>query len=39
VESPCEFSDEPLGSINAEELSSGLTTGGLSGSAHLHRVS
>jgi hypothetical protein len=39
VESCCEFGIEPSGSINAGKESSGLTSGGLSSSAQLHRVS
>jgi hypothetical protein len=39
VESSCEFGIEPSGSINAGKLSSGLTSGGLSSSAQLNRVS
>jgi hypothetical protein len=39
VESSCEFNNEPSGSINAEKLSRGFTTGGLSNSVQLHRVS
>jgi hypothetical protein len=39
VESSCEFSIEPSGSINAGKLSSGLASSGLSSSAQLHRDS
>jgi hypothetical protein len=39
VESSCEFGIEPSGSMNAGKLSSGLTTGILSSSAQLRRVS
>jgi hypothetical protein len=39
VESSCEFGIEPLGSINAGKLSSGLTSNGFSSSTQLHRVS
>jgi hypothetical protein len=39
VESSCVFGIELSGSINAVKLSSGLTTGGFSSSAQLHRVS
>jgi hypothetical protein len=39
VESSCEFSIEPSGSIKCWETISGLTTGGLSSSARLLRVS
>jgi hypothetical protein len=40
VESCCEFGIEPSGSMKcAGKLSSGLTSGGLSGSAELHVVS
>jgi hypothetical protein len=39
VESSCEFGIEPSGSINAGKLSSVLTTGALSSSAQLQRVS
>jgi hypothetical protein len=34
-----EFGNEPSGSISAGKLSTGLTAGGLSSSAQLHRVS
>jgi hypothetical protein len=36
VESCCEFSIEPTGSMNAGKLSSGLTSSGLSVSAQLN---
>jgi hypothetical protein len=39
VESSCEFGIEPSGSMKCWKLSSGLTSGGLSSSAQLHRVS
>jgi hypothetical protein len=39
VESCCECGNELSGSINVGKLSSGYTTGGLSGSAQLHTVS
>jgi hypothetical protein len=39
VESSCECGNEPSGSINAGKLLSGLTTGGFSCNAQLHRVS
>jgi hypothetical protein len=39
VESSCEFVIEPTDSIKCFELSSGLTSNGLSGSVQLHRVS
>jgi hypothetical protein len=39
VNAVCECGNEPSGSINAGKLSSGYTTGGLSSSAQLHRVS
>jgi hypothetical protein len=39
VESSCEFGIELTGSIKCFELSSGLTSNGLSSSAQLHRVS
>jgi hypothetical protein len=39
VESSCEFGTELSDSINAGKLLSGLTSGGLSSSAQLHRVS
>jgi hypothetical protein len=39
MESSCEFGDKPSGSINPGEQSSGFTTGVLSSSAQLHRVS
>jgi hypothetical protein len=39
VESSCEFGIEPSGSMKCpENLSSGLTSGGLSSSAQLHIV-
>jgi hypothetical protein len=39
MESSCEFGIEPSGYIKCWELSSGLTSSGLSGSAQLHIVS
>jgi hypothetical protein len=39
MESSCECGTEPLGSIKCWKLSNGYTTGGLSSSAQLHRVS
>jgi hypothetical protein len=39
VEISCEFGIEPMGSMNAEKLSSGLESSGLSSSVQLHRVS
>jgi hypothetical protein len=39
VESSCEFGDEHSAFISAGKLSSGFTTGGLSTSVQLHRVS
>jgi hypothetical protein len=39
VESSCERGNEPSGSINVGNLSSGCTTGGLSSGTQLHRDS
>jgi hypothetical protein len=39
MESSCERGNERSGPINAGKLSSGCTTGGLSSSAQLRRVS
>jgi hypothetical protein len=39
VESSCEFGIEPSGPLISGKLSSVLTTGDLSSSAHLHGVS
>jgi hypothetical protein len=39
VESSCDFNDKPLGSINAGKLLNGYTTGNISSTAQLHRVS
>jgi hypothetical protein len=39
VESSCECGNEPPGFIKCLEVLSGCTTGGVSSSAQLHRVS
>jgi hypothetical protein len=39
MEDSCQSGNEPSGSIKCREFSSGCTTGGLSSSVQLHRVS